>query len=1039
ATVGNTFFDEVRIGTNWNEVMVCGGDTDTDLDGPQAFLTYIGTNYSAWNKDNTKTTITDGELADIANPVDIAVRWYDPSGVFVTNNPSSVQNIGADQGRVWPNWDPLSKGASTNAFGLDHIFDYAYGKNGDASVTTYQYSAFSITNLDFGNTYFITVSGEDNDSSGSCTENAPPAGGLPVPCSRAVTVNSQLLFTVTDDDIVPPTVDASSNLFLNPSFEQGFATDITYWNPWEHAYAVPRAAYAGTNGVEFTSPGWANIWQGIPGTPSNLYTLSYYVRKVSPVPDFDIVYLKIEFHDVDLPATNLITSYETNIVAALTTNWQLFTYSAVSVEGTKQVRGSIGAGEWHGGTLITTVQVDSVAIKQSPLPLSVRFGSHDALNVTFTNASALFTVTDGDLAGVNSTNDLRLAFRGYDNDGSDNSGLARGNNNGSENTNTFIHVPHMALANVTNFTPGMSSVHDGTLLEAASNVWSFINVPSTIIQSLMDGGLTNTVQITLRDYDHDRVDDQLSSSNILAGYLRVIDDDTNMPDLASFQVNGSTALTDGDLAAGFSLTGLVRDITSGVVSNSVAAGLDWAINYDILCTNGEILTDQIFSVAPARGGATSFEPLSVTVSIPYADRVLGPYTARVSVTDNDFDRTSDNIAALDSNVVAFTVTDDDAKWPRLYGVSVDGSMIDSTNLQAGDVAVVGFDSVNPDVMAFIFLVNVPSNTTIQFLDTTDGGATSGGSITYRTPSWGVPAGMVLQVTNCQAGAGTQGVWPEGWGTAAKAGSFDLASGTKDSILIRQATSNLYYARRDDASVPSGLSQAANTIAQHGSRTNGGFSATARAGSRSSLLAAITNTASWTYSINWMDQTLAPYSSAFSVSDTRLVTVALTDGQLAGGFAITGLVWDTDSGIYRVGGLANSPTMTIYNVAGSVVNERYFETGPTVDGSARLAASNLVASGISFAMSEGESFTGRLVVADFDDDRPTDILIVTQWIAFTSSDDDITDPVISNFVAMVNGPVAPLLSGANSSNVVYQITDGQFANAGTQPIRLSFNV
>ncbi|HRZ11587.1 MAG TPA: autotransporter-associated beta strand repeat-containing protein [Kiritimatiellia bacterium] len=203
---GECFFDHIRIGTNWYETMVLGGEDDPSAPvPPTAALVYIGTNYSGWDKSLTKTNVYDGELANTNDPIDFAVRWTDATGMFVTNDPSSVQNISGTKGRVSPNWDPLSIGAATNAFGFDRVFTNFYGNSGDGSVTSYQYSAFSVTNLDIdAYTYYITLGGENEDqSSGEYTAD-PPAGGQDTYGSRGILVNEPLRFYVFDDDTNAP-------------------------------------------------------------------------------------------------------------------------------------------------------------------------------------------------------------------------------------------------------------------------------------------------------------------------------------------------------------------------------------------------------------------------------------------------------------------------------------------------------------------------------------------------------------------------------------------------------------------------------------------------------------------------------------------------------------------------------------------------------------------------------------------------------------------------------------------------------------------
>jgi hypothetical protein len=203
--VGACYFDELRIGTNWSQVMICNSEYDDDLEGPTPELWYIGTNFTAYSGPLPKTNVYDRELDIEGDKLDIAVRWTDPSGVFLTNACGSCNtNIYADLGRVVPNWDPMSIGAATNAFGLDEVFTSFVGVNGGTIVTTIQFDAFSITNYNSGLTYYVTVSAEDNDTSEGCTTAALGGNWDAIPCGRAVTVNAALAFTVDDDDNTPP-------------------------------------------------------------------------------------------------------------------------------------------------------------------------------------------------------------------------------------------------------------------------------------------------------------------------------------------------------------------------------------------------------------------------------------------------------------------------------------------------------------------------------------------------------------------------------------------------------------------------------------------------------------------------------------------------------------------------------------------------------------------------------------------------------------------------------------------------------------------
>jgi len=198
--LGNCYFDHVRIGPSWEEVMWNLPDRWHDENGPVPSLVYIGTNYNPGFYSQVVTNLSDAELKSSGN-IDFAVRWDSSIGVFITNNNTSVTNIGSPNGRVNPNWDPLAIGVATNAFNLDRFFTNYFGINGANVITTYQYSAFNITNIDFEIQYFVTVSAE-TDPGG--TTVAAPNGGNAIPVNRAVTINEPLRFYVYDDDTNTP-------------------------------------------------------------------------------------------------------------------------------------------------------------------------------------------------------------------------------------------------------------------------------------------------------------------------------------------------------------------------------------------------------------------------------------------------------------------------------------------------------------------------------------------------------------------------------------------------------------------------------------------------------------------------------------------------------------------------------------------------------------------------------------------------------------------------------------------------------------------
>ena len=215
--VDDLIFDHIRISPSWEQTMWSLPDQWHENFGPVPSLVYIGTNYNPAFYGQVVTNLSDAELRSVGL-IDFAVRWDAPSGfgMFLTNNNSSVTNIGSPQGRINPNWDPLAIGAATNEFNLDRFFDYRFGFNGASVVTTYQVSAFNITNINFEEQYFVTVSAEAA-TAGSGTVAAPNSGNA-VPTNRAVTINWPLRFYVYDDDPDPPVRgEGGMNVLVNQS------------------------------------------------------------------------------------------------------------------------------------------------------------------------------------------------------------------------------------------------------------------------------------------------------------------------------------------------------------------------------------------------------------------------------------------------------------------------------------------------------------------------------------------------------------------------------------------------------------------------------------------------------------------------------------------------------------------------------------------------------------------------------------------------------------------------------------------------------
>lgn len=152
----------------------------------------------------------------------------------------------------------------------------------------------------------------------------------------------------------------------------------------------------------------------------------------------------------------------------------------------------------------------------------------------------------------------------------------------------------------------------------------------------------------------------------------------------SLNCQTTNLLTDAQVRnGGWTITGLVQDVGSGVnVNGTTTSGDNFSPNFDVRNNQGDLLfSDVVFSNRPSDGGAMSSpERLAMVTNMPgYSTDLtkitLGSYTVRVSATDNDEDpsaTSNDRKAVIDTNVVAFTVIDDDTDCPSFAGFTVRG-------------------------------------------------------------------------------------------------------------------------------------------------------------------------------------------------------------------------------------------------------------------------------------------------------------------------------------------------------------------------------
>lgn len=218
-------------------------------------------------------------------------------------------------------------------------------------------------------------------------------------------------------------------------------------------------------------------------------------------------------------------------------------------------------------------------------------------------------------------------------------------------------------------------------------------------------------------------------------------------------------------------------------------------------------------------------------------------------------------------------------------------------LRAGDVAVIAFNTDNPDSFAWVALRNMPSNTVIHFTSSSVsnawfrwgdhlGRAVSPGPLTW-TSSNPVPAGTVVSWVS-----GTQRCWSVG----ALTGGVPALSSSGDQLFAYTGTitsnslgvapwwgdpagaimlyglnfansgwDNVTGGGANTSFVPRGLSTNDGTAVHVANQDNGYYSGP-RTGSVTELIMAISAASNWTTSATFIDPTLWP--AAFQVKSVR---------------------------------------------------------------------------------------------------------------------------------------------------------------------------
>jgi len=556
--LGDTYYDHIRIGPSWEEVMWNLRDNWHIDNGPTPTLAFIGTNYNAAFYSQLITNLSDAELRSAGN-IDFAVRWDSSTGVFTTNSVASmaITNIGSNVGRVNPNWDPLAVGVASNQFNLDKFFTNYFGYSGANVVTSYHKAAFNITNIDFEVQYFVTVSAENYP--GGTTVTAPN-GADPIPVTRAITINEPMRFYVYDDDTNNPTIGTNSLIVMTNTSIAGFQ-DVGD----QRRYFVTDGSLA-SNGMAVS----LNVYDSYSGIQRSTVTdasTNMSLTVAGFVTSNTIMYSSTRSSaDTKLAsASNLWNFVSSNFTyTSISAMWggdgsgaqgqdMIVSATVPDADEDRLVDQSILSNQQFGiirisdddtaAPITTNITYGAGTVNNRPFYIATNGfspGSDNLIRGTYPRRSGvgpetIFALTDAELANPNTAN-LEFVFGVRDNE----TGISRGTSGTTNDVMSFSIGSNIVSGVFTQFNAGLSSGSSGAGV-LQTNIYTFANgfFTENIINALMDrtaASSSATVRVTVPDADNDRVSDRSTLFSQNVGQLEVYDDDVSGPTLSGVEV-----------------------------------------------------------------------------------------------------------------------------------------------------------------------------------------------------------------------------------------------------------------------------------------------------------------------------------------------------------------------------------------------------------------------------------------------------------------------------------------------------------------------
>ena len=292
------------------------------------------------------------------------------------------------------------------------------------------------------------------------------------------------------------------------------------------------------------------------------------------------------------------------------------------------------------------------------------------------------------------------------------------------------------------------------------------------------------------------------------------------------------------------------------------------------------------------------------------------------------------------------------------------SLLNAQSLSAGDLAIFGANTDNPDDFAFVLLVDIPSGTEIRF---TDSGWESDntfrgyeGAVKYTAPS-AISAGTVITwvgnsanfVSDNDATVGTNGLQLSADGDQVFA--FQGSSTNPTFIYAIQTNSNVWQetaTSANDSAIPQGLTNGTNAAAV-GEGSGAGdeydnvmYNGTTNFSSPSNALSAVSNNANWvgdntsryTFSTsNWtLPVTLSTFTAQYLNSKPTLYWQTQSEEDNMGWFIYRNTIEDFTSaekitGMIEGHGTTTQPQSYIYEDAEELqIEQTYYYWLESVD-------------------------------------------------------------------------------------------------------------